>query len=167
MFNPFKKKDNEFKLDDYELPSLNSQPQNTSLQPSSNIENPFESNSTTQTDNYDFSNNQTSTSSPLSQLSQENRFSQPNNFDNPFANPQQNNQSSSQQIEKNNTNNTLNNDITKAKLDTMDSKITLIDAKLASIDQKLEILTKLIHEEVSEETKRKLSVQNMMKNIKQ
>jgi tRNA A-37 threonylcarbamoyl transferase component Bud32 len=95
----------------------------------------------------------------------ENSFSESNNFDNPFNNPQQNNQMQ-HQVEQNNTNDNLHKDITKAKIETIESRITLIDAKLASIDQKLEIITKLIQEEVSEETKRKLNVQSMMGNIK-
>jgi len=63
-------------------------------------------------------------------------------------------------------NSNMDAQISKAKLEAMDSKVTLIDARLSSIEQKLELLTRLILEEVSDETKRKLNIQSMTKSFK-
>lgn len=53
-----------------------------------------------------------------------------------------------------------------AQMETTLAKVTLIEARLNSIDSKLDILTKLILEEVSEDTKRKLKVDSMMSRFK-
>ncbi|MDA3855568.1 MAG: hypothetical protein PF569_04880 [Candidatus Woesearchaeota archaeon] len=177
MFNPFKKKENEFKLDDYELPSLgDSTPNNEEL-----MQSPFPTNpslETTQQNNP----SEIPNSIPSQTNSHENSFNEEEylkngntqaqqQFSNPYMNTQLNTPQENQQQDYNNNNqnsNTqnLHNDITKAKLDSIESRVTLMDSKLSSIEQKLEILTKLIMEEVSEETKRKLKLDNMMDKVR-
>jgi hypothetical protein len=77
--------------------------------------------------------------------------------------PQTENKTSSE----NENNNDIHNQISKSKLDTIEAKVTLIDARIYSMEQKIELMFQMISSEVSEETRRKLKVDSMMKNIKE
>jgi hypothetical protein len=149
MFNPFKKKESEFKLDELELPSISENKEEPINSPETNTLNeaPITENDPTKMPQENFPIN----NEPSPQ------------FPNPFVNNAQTQDTSQSNPHMQN----MHNDITKAKLDSMESKVTLIDARLSSIEQKLELLNKLILEEVSDETKRKLKVQSMMSNIKE
>jgi hypothetical protein len=155
MFNPFKKKDTGFKLDESSLPSLSDIKENTPIAENIHTNSSPELNTNT---NLNLPDLNTQNSMPIDEtpipvnnpFETQNSFSGPMNLSEPQQTPIQN----------------MHNDIVKAKIDAMESKITLIDAKLSSIEQKLELLNKLILEEVSEDTKRKLKINSMMSNIK-
>lgn len=153
MFNPFKKKDNEFKLDELELPSM-SENNEESTNPIINGAN---------LNNQTFPTQNSTETNPMS--SQE-EFPVNNNPSPEFPNPFTNNNQNQNNNQDNSQMQNIHNDIAKAKLESMDSKVTLIDARLSSIEQKLEILNKLILEEVSDETKKKLKIDSMMNKIK-
>jgi len=138
MLNPFKKKDDGFKLDETSLPSLND---SNNISPSLNsnnldVEESFPEPSFT---NSSVISNNTVLGSSFS--------SQPNSINE-------------------NINNNLHNDLIKTKIDSLESKINLIEVKISNMDQKLETIYQLILNEVSEETRRKFKVDSMMKNIK-
>ena len=140
MFNPFKKKDEGFSLDDYSLPSLN------------NSINKNEINN----DN-------------VSDLSDEQLINQTPKFEeNSFSTPAFNNSQYQNNFqENNNNNNNNNNDLTKAKLETIETRVSLIDVRMSSIEQKLEMIYQMLSLEISDETKKKLKIQSMMDNIKE
>lgn len=60
----------------------------------------------------------------------------------------------------------LQADFSRAKLETIEAKVTLMDARLASIEQKIEFLSQLVMNGVSDETKRKFNVEQMMKGLR-
>lgn len=71
------------------------------------------------------------------------------------------------QYNQNNLNDvSSNNDYNKAKIETMEAKISLIDAKISSIDNKLDVIYQILLNEISDETKRKMKLQNMMETLK-
>ncbi len=179
--NPFKKKDNTYKLDEHTLPSLSetmsdnnpSADQQSASFPDSGL--PDLGSSPSYASNDDFSLNQ-----PASQgvempqsfslhgsedasmnVSPQSMGTANGNF-HPSPFPQQHSQNNNSSQEKSD----INNEISKHKIESMEAKITLIDARLSNIEQKLELLNKLILEEISDETKRKLNVQSMMGNIR-
>jgi len=158
MFNPFKKKEDEFKLDDISLPSLgdmNPSPENSlnsSTSSFSETSNPIEP----------------SMPEPANSIN-ENPFASPNQAtispstqnQNPFGN-----NNNSIQTTTNDNQQNIQNDILKAKVESMESKVTLIDARLSNIEQKLEIIFRMISEEVSNETKTKLNLDTMIQSAK-
>lgn len=151
-FNPFKKNDEkEFKLNEHDLPSLNDSP---GIGKSSDfgISEP----------------NLAGSSNSLGGLGSMNNSSSP-----PMPEPSYgsidswNDASSGKKPEMNNSNDgSTHNEISKSKLETIETKVTLIDTRLSSIEQKIELMYQLISSEVSEETKRKFKVNSMMKEIK-
>lgn len=156
MFNPFKKKeDNEFKLDHMELPTIgdknNVGNENQVSEPNLAVPQLPEMNSSN--DNLALSNQGTDLSSnPTMDLNS-----------NPFANNSIGNHNNETDLSANNN---LHSEISKTKIDSLDSKVTLIDARLSNMEQKLEMIFQMISNEVSEDTKRKFKVDSMMKNIK-
>lgn len=154
MFNPFKRKDNEFKLDDYSLPTLG----DTHLSNDSK-EKSFDDMGISSDSSFNFGSNSSS-----------HEFNSGNSFGGASESSFHTNSfSTSSPKSSNNSLNdiqSVNSDIIKAKLETLESKTTLIDARLANMEQKLELLNQLILAEVSDETKQKLNVQSMMNKIR-
>jgi len=145
MFNPFKKKDTGFNLDENPLPSL-SDSSNFDSQNSPSLDS-INSNTNSQIDNsFDMSSSSTQVV---------------NESTNPFMQTP----TTSNNSFNSNSNQDLHNDLIKTKIDSLEAKTNLIEAKISSMDQKLELIYKLLLEEVSEDTKRKFKVDSMMKNI--
>ena len=155
MFNPFKKKDDGFNLDETSLPSLSDS--NNFEVPQSNTD----------------SVNSTDLNPSISDFSQPTPIENPTvPTDFPVSNPINSSMSQSafspspQESISINENQDLHNDLIKSKLSSLESKYQLMEAKLSNIEQKLDVIYSLLIEEVSDETKRKYSVNSMMKNIK-
>jgi len=142
MLNPFKKKEDGFSLDETSLPSLNDEALNATK-----VEMPQVQNGSNPYSNILSASNDLQMSGSQSPNQLEN--SQMGNFN-----------------QNNNNHNTLHNDLIKAKMESLEAKTALIEAKLSNIDQKLDMIYHLIHEEVSEETKNKVSVNDMMQNVR-
>ncbi len=152
MFNPFKKKESEYKLDDYSIPSL-SETKNSTSEQLTPLENPFEE----------------SPSLPqLPNQSPQNDFSMgQNNFNgmqSPSSNPFIQAHEASQQIT--NQNNQTEN-MSTAKLELIETKIALMETKFQTIESKLDIIIKLIESEVSDETKKRLNVSRILESMGQ
>ena len=179
--NPFKKKENDFKLDEHELPSM-SNIENASNEPS-DLNNNTTTDSTIQdnqinNDNLNTSMNDMSTSNPFNGINNidtsgndsllANQSSNMNSFNDnsqaSFSNPIEQ-QNTNIQTQSNNTD--MNSQINKANIESMNSKMTLVDARLSNIEHKLEVLNNLILAEISEETKRKVNINSAMNNLKQ
>lgn len=168
MFNPFKKKDDGFKLDDYSLPSLSESgdglPKNDLLTasnlPTGDLPN-LDSNSPSS--NPFSQDNSQQGKGPNSDLNPntDNAFNSFNPMNNRISTPPTLPSASNSMNSDN-----FHNDIIKAKLETMESKISLMDARMANMEQKMEMIFQLIAAEVSDETKRKFKVKSMMNNIK-
>jgi len=154
MWNPFSKKNNEFKLDDEKLPSLAGSeqekknqflqtPRDTSLESHSSPINPTDN---TPVQALDIGMSSSNTLGGVTSSYKEQMANSPNNS----------------------INNSLSHheELSKAKMETMEAKIQLMEAKLSSIDQKLEVLNQMIYAEISDETKKKFKIDSMMKRIK-
>ena len=173
MFNPFNKKKDEFKLDDIKLPSLNDTSDSDFNLPSTSNDNTnsfSNNNNDLNLPNNDFNMGST----PSEDFSSPNLESSNNvpDFNNTPANSNINPmlQSNSSPIEPtNNIDNNHNNqhqEITRAQIETMMSKLTLLDARQQNMEQKLDLVYQIILNEVSEDTKRKLNIDNMMNSIR-
>jgi len=152
MLNPFKKKENSFKLDEYSVPSLNESKNqgfsnNGNLSSSSlgeempsNISNSGLPESSNQ---YGVINNDIQT------MNQANPIISGSNPINSGVGPISNN---SQTINSN------SDELLKVKLDNLDNKLSLLENKFLNLEQKIDLIYNLILNEVSEETKRKISM---------
>lgn len=65
-----------------------------------------------------------------------------------------------------NPHNEINDGVIKAKLESVDNRTELIEARLSAMEQKLEFIYQMISHEVSDETKQKLKVRDMVNDIK-
>jgi len=149
---PFKKKEkDDFKLDEISLPSIsdsdsgfnsdssNSMPEMPRLDTSS-----------------DFSS-QNSMNNPLSDnLSEKNSFNSLANTTPTFSGGNNLAEDTS----------SLHNDLLKAKMELVESKVSIMDSKIDKIDKKLDVIYAAIMHEVSDATKQKLSVSNMMESVR-
>ena len=178
--NPFKKKeDKEFKLNQDELPSLgqnddfntssnnslsNNNMFNTSAFPASQPTSEYDSSSSQGFESSLSSNNLNST-----EVSEDlnNSFSQSNA---PQTDAFSLQPVSSSSIPQNSSSSdsavSVHHDLNRSQMETTIAKITLLEAKLSSIEQKLDVVLKVLAEEVSEETQRKIKVKHMMDTIK-
>lgn len=148
MFNPFKKKEKEFKLDDISLPSLNETTTNNNYNDNLN------------SNNDEFNNNNFNNNNPISNnLSSSNSFNSIANTTPTFSNNTGFNNNNDASIQ-------INNDIITTKIESLNNKLTLTNAKIDNIEQKLEIIYRMMIEEVSDDTKKKLNVENMMNSIR-
>lgn len=172
--NPFKKKEDEgFKLDEYSLPSLgddmsssNTIPENSEL-PSLGDSNAFGSSGV---DQNSMSFNSNPVSSDLSNSSNQTSFdtsgtpgitsSLPSSFTSTPV------ESHTQMTPEAEGNASLQQDIAKAKMETIATKIELIEARQHSMEQKLEQIYQMLAMEVSPETKKRLKIKSMMDSIK-
>jgi len=159
--NPFKKKEEDFTLNETELPSLSdSMPQS------------FDDNSNySGLDLPDLPSSPSMPSldenvQPLSGLSSQTSSFGATQPENPFATSSPSVPEQPVQQNQTGTNQDLHNEISRVKLETIDSKMILMDARLSAIEQKLELVFQMISSEVSEDTKRKLKVDSMMNRIK-
>lgn len=146
--NPFKKKE-EFSLSNDSLPSLS----DIGSSPFSSTDNDLPSLGSSS----DFSAPPTLGDNDSSQFSE-------SNLTPSFAKPEP--MVPKEEISMNTPNESHSARLNNAQMETTLAKVTLIDARLNSIESKLDILTKLILEEVSDDTKRKLKVDSMMSNFK-
>lgn len=151
--NPFKKKeDYSFKLDDYSLPSLSES--NTQSLDVGNEFSPGNDFSSNQNQSNDFS---------MGNMNAGNNFSTSSlASSNPF--PTQNTQPMMQETKS--MDNNYHNDLSKAKLETIEAKTALIEARLSSMEHKLELIFQMLSHEVSDETRRKIKVDGMMNNFR-
>jgi len=172
MFNPFKKKEKEFKLDESTLPSLTEHQENQVGSSTSGSLNPhFDENPNInlheETPNFEsqsFAGNTQPNQNPGNNPFQNNLSS--NNSFNSLANTTPGFSSNPNPNTYQEKPNNYQNDLLLAKVESMESKISLSEAKLTSIEQKLELLYRMFLEEVSEETKKKLNIQDMMSSVK-
>ncbi len=160
MFNPFKKKDDEFKLDEESLPSLGDsnftqQPVDTS--PSSLGEMPSMSQSEPPMPNLSNASMADTLNSTLPSLN-----GGMSSTSSPFDTPAPSSFSQDTQMPTS----SHQNDLIKAKLDSIEAKVNLFEAKFSSMEQKIELIYQLLSHEVSDETKRKFSVGQMMNTVR-
>jgi len=152
MFNPFKKKDDGFKLEESSLPSLS---ESSDLNQESQVPNLESSTS--------FDSNPVQSgidSNPLGTPSVQPAI----NNSSPF-NPIQD-MTPSASMNNPSSNQDLHNDLIKTKIDSLDSRTALIEAKINSVDQKLNVIYQMLQAEISDETKKKLKLDSMMGRIK-
>lgn len=169
--NPFKKKEDDFTLNEAELPSLSDSMSNESS-PSSDFPSLPDIGSTPSSDLGSGYPPSSPTPSPEENVqglpglsSQTNDFSSSPSL--PSSNPfDTSGSTSTPESSSGGANQDLHNEISRVKLETMDSKLVLMDARMAAMEQKLELIFQMISSEVSEETKRKLKVDSMMNKIR-
>lgn len=172
MFNPFKKKDDSYKLDEMSLPSMSSQGSNlqsldttTNQQGNinSNISSPNFDNHPASVDNYE--NTQMAQDQPYN----ENKFPSQNIAPmNSFSNSSYDQQPNSYQpsslsqssIQNENTSNSLNtsSDISAVQLETLDKKMSLLDTRISIMEDKINKIYEMLTLEVSEDTRTKVHV---------
>ena len=161
MFNPFKKKDDlgSFKLDEESLPSVTEQNGGTPATPTS-------SGDDLGMPNFDnMKTEQSFGSSPIGT-----NPSSPGAPTNPFAAASSNPFASQSSVPLDNQvqqqNDDLHKDLTKAKLEMIESKVALLDSKVTNMDAKLDKIYQLILCEVSDETKARLNVGDALNSLK-
>ncbi len=153
--NPFKKEeDSGFQLDEYSLPSLND-----SSNPSQGIGN-NNSDLPTLPENNSFNTGQTpSLNDETNPYNTGLNNSLPSSFES--QTPQFNNSNLD-----NSSSNSLHNDISKAKMETIEAKLSLMDARQSAMEQKINMIYEMILNEVSPETKKKLKLKSMMDSLR-
>ncbi len=173
--NPFKKKENEFSFNnDSDLPSLSSTDNNSnSFNPSNSLPPLPDSNSSSndfsQSSNSDFNSSNLSSNNSFNMSSQDQSNSDQNEFkprafsseamtSPPDLTPQEdtvsgNDSSHSQKL-------------SYAQNETTLAKVSLMEARLNSIESKIDLITQVLLEEVSDETKKKLKLKSMMDRIR-
>lgn len=150
MFNSgfFRKKDNKFSLDEHSLPSLSEiepKPSSSSAFPSDDSLAPQQEQPK---DDY-------SSTPPMAS----------------FSNQGFGNQSLSTPVSNSNTpfrddSKSIHEEVSRAKLDTMEAKMALMEARLAGIEQRLDIVMQILKYEMSDETKKKMSMDHMRDSFK-
>ena len=186
MYNPFKKKnEDEFAMNDMELPSLgedsNSFPQNNSNNSTNNnsdstmnfpqIPNLDNKEDYNPLDMQNMQNPEQSLENTpgiggMQEMNSTPSFETPqNNFTDNNSIPtmssgnnyKDNGNSSSQE---------LHNEISKTKLDSLGSKMELLEHRVQNIDNKLDLILRLIQAEVSTETKMKVNMDEKMSQFR-
>lgn len=175
MFNPFKKKEeNDFNMNEMELPSLNDMDQspmdNNSMPELPNLDsNPSENNFQQDIENTPGLSGMQEMNSTPSFEDSENNSQINSNPTNPFANESSSSQNSTGNNSENNNfndNQQLHNEISKTKLDSLGSKMELLEHRVQNIDNKLDLILKLIQAEVSTETKMKVNMDDKMNQFR-
>lgn len=163
--NPFKKGDNEFKLDEYSVPSMkdsnnssfdpalgteNSQEQPSELntEANTNFENPFNNNSDDAGNNLLPSTNDIHSNDSSGQES--------------MFNPAQNSPSQNIGTDVN----SIHSEVSRVKIDTMEAKVSLMEARMSSIEHKIDTIILMLENEISEDTKKKLRFQSMRESYR-
>jgi len=150
MFNPFKKKKDDFSLNDLTLPSLgdvnNNQPTEPSLDLNQSISNPKESEIVNPNQN-PFADN----------LSANNSFNSLANTTPTFSNNNSNNNI--------NSTSNLNEDLINTKIENTNAKLSLIDSKIDRVENKLDLIYRILLEEISDTTKQKLNIKNIESDL--
>jgi hypothetical protein len=171
MFGFTKKKDKDYNLDNETLPSLSDMDKgnigNNQGIATNNINNPFPNTNETVEDNlmpksdYDMLNSNNNLNSNSSE-----------NFPNSFSNNINSNSTFEPKITDTNTTNTsihnnsnIDLDLIKAKIDNIESKFNLYEARLSNMENKLDMIYKILVEEMSDETKKKLAINSAKDKI--
>lgn len=169
MLNPFKKKEESYKLDQMSLPSMSSQQSNQSPTDQNNfgqqISPPSFDNHPASVDNYE--NAQMANDQPLNQ----HQFpTQNSDFNSTTATPQAFDNSSSSQINSFSSQATPNlggtpsnqnaysNDLSAVQLETLDKKVSLLDTRINIIEDKINKIYEMLTLEVSEDTRSKVNI---------
>lgn len=174
MLNPFKKKNNEFKLDDYDVKSMSEN--NNYDSSSSNMDNSSQNFSPTSEENQLNSQNSFASTMPNSNPENQTMGGQASSFpsvsSSSFSGPietPRTSQSFSGGFDSNPSSmgmNNSSNDLINAKLEGIENKMALTDAKIANIEHKLNIIYNILMAEVSDQTKQKFSVNSMMDSVR-
>lgn len=154
MFNnPFKKKEAGFKLDDYSVPSMsevnNSSNATTGL--STNTPPNFDSNASLSS----VSNNTSSFDSGFD-TGPSSMYSQSMGESGIIPSQSQYDDGSGD----------VKMGIVKEKIEIIGAKMELLDSKMTNIEQKLDFIYNVLMHEISDDTKRKVSTQNMMNSAR-
>lgn len=176
MLNPFKKKENNYSLDQMTLPTLNDTQPSPGLQSLDSQSNSFDSNPM-QMNSPDFNQPQESpdlsTHPALSdspdnmQLAQENPFKEQSSF--PAMDPINTPTSFSEPTPSMSFNETTpqnnlpndsqsNSELNKIQLETLDKKMSLLDTRMSVMEDKIEKIYQMISMEVRPETKMKVDM---------
>ena len=152
--NPFSKKNNDdgFQLDNYKIPSLadtNNKSSNNSFSDKINENNNFDMAPPPEQPIPSYTND-TNLNGKDSYLSKQSSF----------ETMSQNLNSSSNNINKSGNDDI---DLIKARIEGIEAKFVLMDAKISNVSQKLDIIYKILLEEVSEETKKKMAYNEISK----
>lgn len=195
MFNLFggKKKDKDYKLDEYKLPSIsqsgsgndNSQVQNNSMGSLPPSNNNSQSNNMMNPNSLPSPNNQSnpmSNSNPFSSINSQvsSPFPEPvspptydnQQSSNPMQAPQHQSQMTSSRVSSNQNNlfdvnpSSLHDEVSRVKIDSIESKVQLMDAKISNVDNKLNLILKILENEISDETKKRLRLDEMVDSFK-
>ena len=176
MLNPFKKKENNYSLDEMTLPTLNDTQSSPSLpsldsQPNSLNSNPMQIDSQSYDQaptNPDLSNHPALSDSPDNmQLAQDNPFKEQSSFPpvdsmntpTSFSEPTQSmnmNESIPQDTLPNDSQS--NSELNKIQLETLDKKMSLLDTRMSVMEDKIEKIYQMICLEVKPETKMKVDM---------
>lgn len=183
MFNPFKKKEDDFAFNNMDLPSLSDTNQNSSghltpagQEPSNqpnNFNNPNPNELPTlpsldepveATKGLNGINEQNSTPSFQEQPIPTQNLESTNPFATPNEQPMQNTQQA--QLTQNPEPQKMHNEISKAKMDNISSKMELMENKISNMDHKIDLILQLIQAEVSTETKMKINMDAKMQQFR-
>ncbi len=146
MYNPFKKEDKGFNLDNIKLPSLNEmEDSNKSFFTNTNENKPIMQSVSNNNENIQTN---PSFSNPFSM--QNNLEQQPNMSKNPFEQPQKQD---------------LSSELIKGKIELIENKIEIIQTNMISLNAKMDMIYNMLLCEVSEETKQKLNLNNIKRNF--
>jgi CCR4-NOT transcription complex subunit 7/8 len=174
--NPFKKKENEFNLNESSLPSLGSNDNNRNNNNSSDFNSDLppipnsdfsnnNNNDFSQTENNDFNSFDDSSMTPsFSQPQPDSEFKSKFSSDSlvsepdltPEINSSNNNSHSSSHSQQ----------LSNAQMETKLAKMNLIEMKLNSMESKIDMISQILLEEVSDETKKKLKLKSMMDRVR-
>ena len=148
-----KKKEDGFKLDDYSIPNMNnSNVAGENMSSSSSFDSGIDSS---------YQNSQFSNSFSQGQNS-------PNSFQQPFSSAPSSFQQQNQFVGGNSGYSSLGNDneLIRVKIEAIESRLSLVDAKISSANQKIDEIHRILLAEISDETKRRLKVGDMMDSVR-
>ncbi len=179
MFNPFKKKD-DFNLDEMSLPSLSDIGNNSSANSLPDLNNlPNSNDNSFDTTNNEINSNMSgslgnpneinsSMGNPTVNSNQEqtNPFADNLSSDNKFNALVNTTPTFSQNNQQLNQTDVIQTDIIKSKLESIEAKSQLTEVRLSTIEQKIEIIYQMLLNEISDDTKQKLNINNMMNSIR-
>lgn len=187
MYNPFKKKEEDFSLNDMELPSLsdvgslpdtasgdsglNGSPNgdvsslpglSSSPEPVSDVGNglPGMDDSTLENTTPGLGGLQQANSTPTFGAS--NSQSSSSNFSNSNSFGAAPEEVSVQ----NSSIGDVSNDVLRIKMETLESKVALVDARVSSVEQKIDLILQLIQAEVSDSTRMKVNIDQKMNEFR-